>query len=250
MTLEGCMVLPIFLFFMMTVMLSIETVRFQSHIQEALYQAGNERAFSEYRVKYQGKTKVNSQEQIKEYLESQLYPYLCVKGGKEGIRFQDLSVTEQGKIEYVLSCRIKPFIEWLPIGDVVMNDRFFSHSWIGYSKIESQDGNVVPEIYVYVTRTGSRYHMSYECTHLNVQVHMEEYENLFGLRNQSGGKYYACERCKPLAEGTVYITNDGDCYHGQADCSSLKRTICMIPLSEAAGYSPCSKCAGKKERAF
>ena len=45
MALEGSLVLPIFLFFMMTVFLGLEAVRFQSNVLEALHQAGNAAAF-------------------------------------------------------------------------------------------------------------------------------------------------------------------------------------------------------------
>ena len=43
MALEGSLVLPIFLFYMMTILLGLEVVRFQSQVQEALYLAGNEK---------------------------------------------------------------------------------------------------------------------------------------------------------------------------------------------------------------
>ncbi len=81
-----------------------------------------------------------------------------------------------------------------------------------------------------------------ECTYLCVEIEAVKYEQIEDLRNFSGGKYYACERCRPLKAGTVYITSEGRSYHGQADCSSLKRTIYMVPLKEVAEYDPCSKC--------
>lgn len=244
MALEGSLVLPIFLFYMMTVLLSLEAVRFQCNIQEALFLSGNNCAFEGYQVKYAKKEKVEAGGQIKEYLGSQIFPYLCVAGGENGIDLQDLSdIDKSGYIEITAQYGLKPFINWLPIGEITFKDRFFSHAWVGYTKEGAQNSGE-QEIYVYVTKTGERYHMSYNCTYLRVRIQAVDDKKISSLRNTSGGKYYACQRCKPKGSGIVYITADGSSYHGRSNCSSLKRTIYMIPISEAKGYGACSKCAG------
>lgn len=244
MAFEGSLVLPVFLFFMMTVLLSLEAVRFQSDVLEALHQAGNRAAFEGYREKYDGGEKTGVEGQIKEYLSSQLYPYLCVSGEENGIQVSDLSaVEEDGQIEILAEYGLKPFIEWLPIGEIKVRDRFLGHAWVGYCRREGQ-GSKVFEKYVYVTKTGSRYHLSYNCTYLGSQLQAVNFEDILFMRNTSGGKYYACQRCRPAKGGIVYITESGQAYHGLSDCPGLKRTIYMIPLSEAKGYNACSKCAG------
>lgn len=244
MALEGSLVLPIFLFFIMTVLLSLEAVRFQSQVQEALYQSGNRSAFLEHQVKYSDGVREDVEGQIKEYLGNQLYPYLCVKGGESGVLLEDLSSPSDGGIIYQVSYRLKPFAAWIPIGDITISDRFFSHAWTGYSGIEAWENDGQKELYVYITDTGSKYHLSADCTYLRIQVQTVDYEQITTLRNKAGGKYYACLKCKPYSGGIVYITSDGSSFHGQSDCSSLKRTVYLIPISEAAGYGPCSKCAG------
>lgn len=241
MALEGSLVLPIFLFFMMTVLLSLEVVRFQSQVQEALFQAGTKSAFSGYQVKYAGSEREDVKHQVKEYLDSQLYPYLCVR---ENISWQDLSIASDGRILYQVSYTLKPFINWLPIGELKIDDRVVSHTWTGYTGAQAWEIGGEEEIYVYITDTGSRYHLSHDCTYLRVKVQAVNYEMIGSLRNQSGGKYYACARCRPLKGGIVYITPDGNSFHGYADCSALKRTVYIISLKEAEGYSPCSKCVG------
>lgn len=244
MALEGSLVLPVFLFFMMTVLLSIEAVRFQCNMQEALFLAGNDRAFEEYQVKYAMGERAEAAEQVKEYLGSQIYPYLCVAEGENGVKLQELSDgDESGSIEITAEYRLKPFIYWLPVGEIIIKDRFFSHAWVGYTGLAMQkkEGQ---ETYVYITKTGKKYHMSYDCTYLRVKIQAVNCEKVSSLRNTSGGKYYACERCRPVGDGTVYITTDGNSYHGKSDCPSLKRMIHMVPLDEAEGYGACSKCAG------
>ncbi len=244
MALEGSLALPIFLFFMMTVLLGLEAVRFQSNVQEALHQAGNRRACSEYQARYLDGERADAFGQIKEYLGSQLYPYLCVAGGESGIAFKDASAEGEGRIELWAEYGIKPFIGWLPIGQVRIRDRFVGHAWTGYSKAGNRQEEEKEDTYVYVTRTGRKYHLSYNCTYLGVKVQTVSYDSVSSLRNGSGGRYHACQRCRPGKGGTVYITGDGSSYHGKADCPALKRTVYMIPLSEADGYGACSKCAG------
>lgn len=242
MALEGSLLLPVFLFFMMTVLLGLEAVRFQSNVQEALHQAGNAAAFEENSEKYTGESRVRAEDRVWEYLDSQIYPYLCISGDKEGVVFQELS-HRNGEIELLAEYGFKPFISWLPIGEIKVKDRFFSHSWIGYTGGEGNNSEA-KEVYVYITKTGSRYHLSYHCTYLNSRPASVSFEEAGSLRNDKGGKYYACLRCRPAKGGIVYFTQDGRAYHGQSDCPALKRTVYMIPLSEAAGYGACSKCAG------
>lgn len=244
MALEGSLVLPIFLFFIMTVLLSLEAVRFQSDMQEALHQVGNNSAFECFKVKYENGEKSGATGEIREYMRNQLYPYLCIAEGEEGIILQETyPAGEDGCIELLAKYSIKPFIGWLPIGEIKIEDRFFSHGWTGYCGLGGNEG-IKQEVYVYVTRTGNRYHMSHDCTYLRVQIQAVDYEQVSVLKNQSGAKYSACSRCRPAEGGLVYITSDGNSYHGRSDCASLKRTVYMIPLKEAEGYAACSKCAG------
>lgn len=245
MALEGSMVFPIFLFFIMTVLLSLEVVRLQSNVQQALHQAGNAYALAGYQIKYRGTLETNAQEQITAYIEEQPFPYLCVSGGRNGITIQNFStVEENGLVHLKVNYGIKPFIYWLPIGTPLFEDEYFGHGWTGYFGSEDL-GNLLPEdSCVYITKTGTKYHRSYDCTYLRISIKAVNSAQISEIRNDSGGRYYACERCRPIGEGTVYIASDGNRYHGHADCSSLKRTVYMIPLSKAQGYLPCSKCGG------
>lgn len=244
MAFEGSLVLPIFLFFIMTVLLGLEAVRFQSDVQEALHQAGNRAAFEGYLIKYARGEGTDAKGQIREYLDNQVYPYLCVTGGAEGVQIKELSQAEgNGEIELLAEYGFKPFVSCLPIGEIKVRDRFLGHLWVGYRGGAGWSGGE-KEVYVYVTRTGSRYHLSCQCTYLGVRPATADYSEISGMRNMSGGKYYACQRCKPAKGGIVYYTKDGQAYHGRSDCPALKRTVYMIPLSEAGGYGACSKCAG------
>ncbi len=244
MALEGSLVLPLFLFFIVTVLFTLEVVRFESNMMEALHQTGNNQAAQAYLVKYANQPKENLNTQILAYLDKQLYPYLCVEGNKQGVLIQDLSTIDtNGEILIRAEYKITPLIGKLPIGTIVMRDKFVGHAFVGYTGHENQKAGSNQEIYVYITRTGTRYHKSINCTHLRIKIQEINASEINKSRSQSGEKYYACERCHPQKAGQVFITTDGNRYHSQADCSSLKREVHMILLREAGAYQPCQRCS-------
>lgn len=77
--------------------------------------------------------------------------------------------------------------------------------------------------------------------------HAAASSELNSLRNESGGKYHACEKCvHGSSKGSnVYITDQGDRYHNSLTCSGLKRTVYTARISEVPGKRACSKCGGK-----
>lgn len=94
---------------------------------------------------------------------------------------------------------------------------------------------------VYVTEYESVYHTSESCTHLDLSVHRGIKTQVEQKRNEYGGKYHACERCGGDS-ALVYYTEKGDCYHSQASCSGLKRTVRLVKKSEIQAYIQCERC--------
>lgn len=249
MVLEGSIVLPLFLFFIMTLLFSLEIIRFQSCVFEAVHQSGSKICFSAYEEEYgeiEGAVKQNSntaKQDVRRYLETQQQPCLCVAGGNAVILVEEgRNIGRKGNVEIDVSYEIKPFIWWLPIGSITINDKFFGHSFIGYTGDMNAEAEKRPDTYVYITPSGSKYHISEECTYLKVKAHAVFGEEIKDCRNGSGEIYYACELCKPQDKGLVYLTEWGNRYHGEADCAALKRTVYIVPLSEVGLRTACSKC--------
>ena len=62
-----------------------------------------------------------------------------------------------------------------------------------------------------------------------------------GLALQGTLSNHACERCGGDS-ALVYYTEKGDCYHSQASCSGLKRTVRLVKKSEIQAYIQCERC--------
>lgn len=246
MTVEGCLVLPLFLFYMATLLYSLEIVRFQSDAYEALHQVGTESSFLAYeRVYGTGQEDTDRiPEKVKEYLDSRFLPYLCVSGQREGMTVQTKRDSYgEGNLEITASYGIKPFIFRLPVGNLRISQSYLIHDFVGY-KGEGSNGEDSKEQYVYMTPSGSKYHFSQECTYLKVMIKAVPGEKTEELRNSSGARYYPCEQCRPSGTGLCYVTEWGTRYHAESDCPALKRTVYIVTLTEAQaeGRTVCSKC--------
>lgn len=120
-------------------------------------------------------------------------------------------------------------------------------TWTGRDGIYGADGSAgtgADEKTVYVAVTGTVYHVDPDCTHLKLSIREVNAQTVGELRNKSGEKYHACERCPTGSGGTVYITGEGNRYHSSLSCSGLKRTVEEVRQGDC-DLRPCSKCAGK-----
>ena len=119
--------------------------------------------------------------------------------------------------------------------------RYYGRLWTGYTLNETE----IAKEYVYVTETGSVYHISKDCTYLRLSVSAVGRGELDEKRNDSGARYKPCEICfdSKRPQELYYITKSGNRYHAEIGCSSLKRTIYRIELAEIEQRSVCSRCS-------
>lgn len=240
-TLEATFVVPIFLFFVFTVMMALEIVRFQSGVFESLQQTEYEYGVQSFFVKYEGEAAMNISTRCSELLNHGDAPYFCMRGMVE---YNDLSESDIGTILIEANYEIKPFIYWIPIRGN-FRDSVFGHEFTGYIPFDTSCFEEDGETYVYITESGSKYHLYEYCNALSVQVEADTLEAVLQKRSIDGSKYYPCERCAYGVLGLVYFTKSGNRYHGENDCPSLKRTVYVVSLSEALsrGYEPCKRCS-------
>ncbi|MDR0220286.1 MAG: pilus assembly protein [Lachnospiraceae bacterium] len=207
MTIEAALALPLFLFFMLTVLYTFQIIYLQTESYQLLHQAGNRQAFSAY-------------------------------ADREGYG--------DGIVELSVSYPILPYLWWQDYGGFLqVNQRYYGYAWIGYEVGEGAGAGEKDVEYVYIAETGTVYHVTMNCTHLALSITSVSRGEIPALRNKDGAKYYPCERCADDGSAVLFITETGNRYHGDINCSGLKRTVTKIAKEEAInqGYRGCSRCS-------
>ena len=161
-----------------------------------------------------------------------------IENGTDGIDMSGSNIDDGEYIELVLNCNLVPLTNRFGLIHVPCRRRCFAHKWVGYDKPYFPN-----EQYVYVTEDSEVYHLDRECSHINLSVRATTAGEVTSHRNSSGGRYRPCEIChSSLADGTLYIADDGDRYHNSISCRGLKRTVRAIRISEIGDRRPCSRC--------
>lgn len=144
---------------------------------------------------------------------------------------------EEGAIDLKLTYYVEPKIMIPGIKGIFLTNHFYSRMYTGYEGKEISD-----EEMVYITRTGRVYHTDLNCRGLKITIKPVLFSRLQYERNESGSKYYPCEKCMKEECGMVYVAPHGNRYHSTKSCSELKVDIFQVPLSEAGGRRKCLFC--------
>lgn len=239
-TVESALVLPLFLFFLMTLLSTLQLLNFSMKLQQLLYQEGL--YLSEISYDKGNATIAQIEKDILSDLtkDSDRIPVL---GGTGGLDFS-MSKTDNPELTeiavvYTAKLNFDPF----NLFRRTLCQNVIFHNWVGY--IHGLDGEFSEnrEIMVYITEDSEVYHRDRECTHIRLKIVEVSADSVKKLRNEYGEKYVACSHCKAkLKDGKLYITKDGNCYHNSLECSGLSRSVTAIPLSKVGNRRPCSRC--------
>lgn len=282
-TVEASIVMPLFIYAVLTFIYLIQIVGLQINMQQALYNECRKMAKYAYacdKIKGEidkdkienigfkdGDNRENSD--ISELLvnginmgvaEAMLISELGtdyikkshIVGGTAGISLlKSEFMKNDNMIDIVVTYAVKNPFDLFGIGIMTFTQRARSSAWIGdlYNNQESsENAQSEPDakgVLVYITKNGSVYHTDRNCRYLNVTVHSVPTDQIGLVRNKSGGRYYACEKCESKIVGNeLYVTDYGECYHTSKNCSSIVRNILKVPLAEIGGKRKCSKCPG------
>ena len=264
-TVETAFALPLFLIFCIQLISLISLIQLHSAMEMGLHQEVSQLSLKAYAYEKVG---VDTEEVLVDllgdlYLKEQVIrrvgkEYLdhsMIEGGSEGIHISyggngNLLGTGNGnggqdEIEVTLTYQVKPVVDILGFSGFSMANRCCMKAWTGYRQPAAEtESTAASEEFVYITENGTVYHKSRGCSHLTLSIREVEKDRLGSLRNEDGGKYYACEYCGGEEEAAVFITDQGNRYHTSLTCGGLKRTIYVVRLSETRGRGPCSRCAG------
>ncbi len=261
MTVEASILMPFFLMLLLSLLSFIEVIRLQNSITMGLREAGTPMSVYGYAcncLQENVETDLTGilpnviltfgyvSEKVKAFAGENYLNYSPLSGGADTIQYITSSIMEQDDridLRAVYFAELNFNVAFLP--KLALTSRYFGRAWTGY-QVDGKESESDQEIYVYVTPNGTVYHMSRECTHLTLSVKPCPWEEIEQKRNEHGGRYYPCSLCgKKDMIKTVYITTEGDRYHTSPQCSGLKRTIRVIPLSQAEGRTRCKRCGGK-----
>ncbi|WP_408069773.1 hypothetical protein [Butyrivibrio sp. JL13D10] len=259
-TVEASIVLPIFLFFFINLLCIFDILTLQCDLEAALHQTGSQIMISKAATKsFLGYGDGGSIEDIasgavnaatagrmvKNYLGEERLNKSPVCDGASGLSFtQTLFGSDADTIDIVATYKVHPLFGIAAFKKFKLEGRFYGHAFTGYDvRVNPPPEEDDADELVYITEHGTAYHKSLDCSHLKLSVKSVLKSEVSSKRNKDRGKYYPCEYCGKRAATTVYITNYGNKYHSDRNCSGIKRTIKTVRISEAAGRSPCSECA-------
>lgn len=274
-TVEAALSLPIFIFCLMFFLYFLQVLIIQDHLQQAItnvgynlaeqsyiYQrvVGNENNFEDIKEDTEENIELSIIKDISKKFMSVGYIKILlldkidkgyidnsiIDGGYNGLNVMSSSILENDEsIDIVLKYKIRIPLRIFNINDIRIIQRVKFRGWTGFyinnGLLKEVEEN--SEEMVYVTRTGSVYHDSSECSYIKLSI-----SSVAGipndLRNKSGGKYLPCSLCKQEVNSNneFYITDYGKRYHYKPDCSGIKRDVMVINIKDVNGRRPCSKC--------
>ena len=251
------MVLPLFIFFFINILGAFDILKLQCDFEAALHHTGSSMMENIGAMKLAPvdeipdaaekiATTVYAKHKAKSYLGEEYLDSSPIVGGSDGISFAESALSSDGDvIDIIATYKVHPRFGIAGFTDFGVESRFYGHAFTGYEpdsevKTEGEES----EEMVYITESGTAYHKSLNCSHLRLSIRRTPRGAVADLRNTDGAKYYPCEYCGHASGGTVFITNYGNRYHTNINCTGLKRSIRTVPISEAFGRRPCSQCAG------
>lgn len=267
-TLEAAILLPLFLFFMITILSLMDMLYFYGILEQRLHQIAKKMAVYAPAAELaegvlagntsDGEMNIDSGEiseiaatiMGKQYVKNNLINGLIllelrssgVVGKSEGLNFlYSRIMTEGDVIDLVVSYEIEPQNNFFFLPAYHVLNRCRVRAWTGY-EVASDNANDSGERMVYITETGTVFHLTKTCTYLDLSIRPVANGELDLYRNQSGGIYTACELCGDGEAEIYFITDYGECYHTSLTCSGLKRTITEVPISQVGDKSACSRC--------
>ena len=249
---EASLVLPLFLFFLLNLISILQLLSCYGRIEAALHQTARKWALYAYAAEENEgilglMSAVSLPGELEQLVGKDYLEHSPVVNGRKGLQcFLSRVPDEEENIDLIVTYRVTPVFALPGFSEFKMMNRCRIRAWTGYDTAKGEKGNGAGEKIVYMTEHGTVYHESRECTHLKLSVSRVEADSLPGLRNESGGKYYPCEKCQ-AQEGSsfYYIAQEGEKYHSSLGCSGLKRQIMAVPLSQTNGMGACSRCCGQ-----
>lgn len=265
-TVEAALAVPIFVFAVTAFILLFKILLMEVQLQGAMTEASKELSQLAYinSCKEQERTDAFGS-QVNKMAQSvvvghEIGKYFTTERKYDSVLSKHISydassyINNEEDIDLIAEYSVRIPLPLISLKDFSMIQRVKTRAFIGSNQLLSLDNvgeneTVGDNTYVYITETGTVYHMTLKCSSLKLKISQCSANEVDAKRNASGGKYKRCERCcKNVGDiAVVYICEDGDRYHCSLECSGLKRTIKRIPLHDVDGkMRACYRCGTKE----
>lgn len=269
-TVEAAFVFPVFIFALTAFLYLFQLMNIQEALQNGLTQTAQAasryaylyrnavsedgRAADEAEILRQLTSGIFYKTQMRRFVHVDEIDRSCIAGGFDGIDFSKSTFMDDSeRIDVVITYTIKLDVPLIPFMKFKMVQRCAQRGFVGTEERMTNLGKEDQEQSggqedVYISATGTVYHLNKSCTHLKLNIRITGVTALSEERNEYGGRYKPCELCtegKGIIREEIYVTSDGDRYHYTIDCSGLKRTILTIAKKDVGNRSLCSRCGGK-----
>ena len=262
MTIEAALIMPLFLMGLIFLLSMIEIIRLQSEIEQVMHQYGKKTAVYSYAYdqlqsndsnfidvfESVGFSSIFLKKEMEDKMGKAYLEQSPLVGGSNKINYIYSSFMKNDIIDLVVIYKVSPYSNVFGNKSITQMNRCRLRAWTGYDpSLDEKNTRLENETkYVYITQDGEVYHLNRNCTHLVLSIQECSSNSLENFRNENGSKYTICEICgesSNLKQNRIYITENGDRYHISHNCSGLKRTVMIIPVSEAGGRRVCSRCS-------
>ena len=245
MTLEASLIVPIFLIVLLMLTSVGEILMIHQQISHGVCEAAKKAAVNEYRIRQKknvgsGWSGFSTKAVFLASVNRKFLDHSALFGGSKGAAAAcRLTLTSKG--EYIVSVRyyIHKKMPFLSTFHTSFKQQARQKTMTGYVP----DGDELKEGYVYITPHEAVYHKDLSCTHLALDISVDE--DVKKYQNDQT-HYKACDKCTRYHKGNiscVYIAKEGEAYHTDLSCSGLKRTVKQVDLSTLKGMKPCQRCA-------
>lgn len=253
-TVEAAAVVPVFLLAVLQLFSLFGVFSIQTRLLSALHQSSKELAVYGFAEEILSDYDIEVPDGVREIVFTQGYVRLKISSyiGKEqinnsvltwglwGISLGQSEILNNNMVDIVATYEMNPVVSLIP-WHMMGITRARVRVWNGYDNAGNAGST---GRYVYITEYGEVYHLKKDCPHLNIKVDTVKGYEIDDLYNNSGQRYGNCSLCTQRAieqDFNYYITKEGNCYHGEPDCTGLVRRVQMVLLDKVT-LPCCSKC--------
>lgn len=252
-SLEAAVVFPLFLSACLAILFFAELFRLETRVNEVLYNTSkvyaqcaglidndNTPESELFRLGLNGVSLYALSDELNKELNDGFDEMFLLSKGNTVFALASSKV-DDNYIDLIYKYKVKFNVPFFSLPEIPIVQRCRFHTWSGKEREQKNDDDTI----VYITPAGEVYHKNKDCTYIKLSIQSVIFSQVSEKRNNSGAKYYACDRCikNNSVNGTVYITEYGTKYHNSLSCSELKRTVQEVKLSQVKDTRrPCSKC--------